>query len=137
METCELNIHLPALSNSPDTPPKSAIEVHRINTTYVFDTSKLSYATVPQRLPKLAEIPFHPTEDIRWHRKFVCPSESVLTFELACSTSTGHPCNVEWWQDKAPKITQADACESYLPHGMRSWCLPLLAAIFITQHSTV
>ena len=109
MESCELNIYLPALSKLPDTPASSAIALHRINTTYAFDTSSLSYATRPPLLQKLADIPFHATEDIHWHRKFACPTESLLTFELTCSTSTGHSCNVEWWQDKVPELTEADA----------------------------
>ena len=109
MEECELNIHLPAASKVPSMDPLGTVAVHRMNTTYALDTSTLSYMTRPPRLPKLADIPFHPTEDIHWHRKFACRTESVLTFELACSTSTEHRCNIEWWQDKAPEIVDADA----------------------------
>lgn len=136
MENCELNINLPALTKLPFTPPYSAIALHRVETIYELDTSTLSYATRPPRLPKIADIPFDDTEDIHWHRTFACPSESVLTFELTCSTSTGHSCNVEWWQDKVPEITNGD--------GGEYWCSTVsyetqvhTAAIYVTQHATV
>ena len=114
MESCELNIHLPPLTDLQNTSPGSAIAVHRLNATFMLDPTTLSYATRPPRLPKLVDIPLHPTEEVHWRRRFVCPTESVLTFELTCSTSTEHSCNVEWWQDTEPSITDARAGRSFI-----------------------
>ncbi len=110
MEKCEVNIHLPALSKLPFTPPSSTVSLYRLESKYVLDTSSLSYAKRPRRVSKLAEIGLHEADNVQWHSGMLeCPSESVLTFELACSTSTGSSCNLEWWQDRIPEITSTDA----------------------------
>ncbi|PSR83172.1 hypothetical protein PHLCEN_2v377 [Hermanssonia centrifuga] len=114
MESCELNILIPAVSSADG----AAISVYRVNETYALDTRTLSYGTRPQRLQKLSDIPINPDDNVHWHRKFACPSESVLSFELACSTATGHSCNLEWWQDK----TQSSMDNS---------------GIYIVQHATI
>ncbi|KAJ3552794.1 hypothetical protein NM688_g3967 [Phlebia brevispora] len=101
MENCELNVLFPAVGAGEES--QSAISVYRLNTSYALDSSTLSYATRPPRLPKLADIPLNALDNIHWHRTFVCPTESVLTFEFACSTSIGHSCNLEWWQNARAK----------------------------------
>lgn len=97
METCELNVLLPPLGLSEAS--LSALALYRLNASYAIDTATLTYLTRPPRMQKLADIPFDANENIHWHRKFACPTESLLTFELACSASMGHSCNIEWWQD--------------------------------------
>ncbi|KAF7799948.1 hypothetical protein EIP86_011191 [Pleurotus ostreatoroseus] len=114
MEKCEINIRLPALSKLPFTPPSSVLSVYKLDTKYALDTSLLSYAKRPRRLAKLADIGFHDMNDVRWNTMLACPSESVLTVELACSTATGSSCNFEFWQDKVPEITSADAGKHWL-----------------------
>lgn len=112
MEKCEINLHLPALSKLPFTPPSSMVQLYRLEAKYALDTSSLSYEKRPRRVSKLADIGLHDTDNVHWRSGMLgCPSESVLTFELACSTSTGSGCSLEWWQDKIPEITSADACK--------------------------
>ncbi|KAJ3557198.1 hypothetical protein NM688_g1600 [Phlebia brevispora] len=97
MEKCELNVLFPAAGSGEKS--LGAISVYRLNTSYALDTSTLSYVMRPPRLPKLTDIPLSAFNNTHWRRTFVCPTESVLTFEFACSTTTGHSCDLEWWQD--------------------------------------
>lgn len=79
----------------------SNLEVWSLDTHEWLDTSKLSYASRPKRLNRLGSLRVRAGQEISTHR-FPCPSDSIQTFELFCTSPN---CNIDVWQDrKAPAM---------------------------------
>ena len=102
MEKCELRLSLPALASDAFVSPGHVVtlSIYRLDATQQLDASKLSYATRPNRVTKVADIDLRHGEEVVWHRNFACSMEQLLTFEVACSVNEddGSGCSVEWWQ---------------------------------------
>ena len=82
--------------------------------TLPLDTTALTYEVRPPRVSKVAAIEVNDALDTHWHRSFACPSDEVLTFELACQPALDDgECRVEWWQNKSNPETGMASVERY------------------------
>lgn len=95
MEQCEISFNIPPEWGGLKDSSTSVVSVYRLNATLPIQPSKLNYINRPPRLSKLDDIVIGDTS--KWRRNVTCYSDSVLSFELACSSSDSD-CNLSWWQ---------------------------------------
>jgi len=96
MEDCELHLSLPSGDAS------STVVLYQLNQTHTTDLATLSYETRPPRQAELGT--FQPSvEGTAWQHRFACPTDTILTFELACSSTSESKCMLEWWQTRDTK----------------------------------
>ncbi|KAJ7065981.1 hypothetical protein B0H15DRAFT_872526 [Mycena belliarum] len=119
MEDCELHLSLPELGNMTfESQSAVNVELYRMNQTYPLDAAVLSYQSRPPRETKIESIPLARGESTTCHHRFRCPSDSVVTFELAlvCTEVNKNTCGLEWWQ----KVGSTEPSPS----------------VYLTQHAT-
>ncbi|KAH7905339.1 hypothetical protein BJ138DRAFT_1017842 [Hygrophoropsis aurantiaca] len=122
MEICELHLDIPqSITTSTSAHRTSAnLVLYRLNATHRLDITSLSYHNRPSRVSKLANLHLGLgdvtasdniifSEGVRWHRRFACTTDEVLSFELGCAVSPevveseAESCHVEWWQNRDKK----------------------------------
>ncbi|KDR69673.1 hypothetical protein GALMADRAFT_27554, partial [Galerina marginata CBS 339.88] len=107
MGSCELRVKVPPNEHH----DSSVLEFSSHFNLFILQTDKrivpekLSYATRPPRIRKIADIQFSSELDRAFTYRFPCASDELITFEIACpeeNLEKGKKCRLEWTQDKEP-----------------------------------